>query len=122
MQGKILGVNPDTAKVMVESARLKWKKKGKPEPPLLGVTKSEAAHTNDLKRIAYVNEKNKKVPAGYIWRKCEGAFVEENMRQFLVSTDCFVSDGNVTEGVITWYDVATVKGVTQSPFSPAVKG
>jgi hypothetical protein len=122
VQGKIIGIDPDVAKIMVASARLKWKKTGKREPPLLGVKKSTEEHTNDLKRIAYMNEKNKKVPAAYIWRKMEGDFVEASMKQFMVSTDCFVSDNDVTPGVITWYDVATVKGTKQSDFSPAVKG
>jgi hypothetical protein len=122
VQSKLVGIDPEIAKIMVESANLKWKKTGKYEPPLLGVKKGTADHTNDLKRIAFVNSKNKKVPAAYIWRKGEGAFVEENMKQFMVSTDCYVSDTNVTPGVITWYDVATVKGSTQGPFSPAVKG
>jgi hypothetical protein len=121
VQSKILGVDPDIARIMVASANLKCKKVGKHEPELLSVTKSNEAHTNDLKRIAYVNEKNKKVEAAYMWRKCEGAFAEEKMKLFLVSTDAWVSDKNVTEGVVTWYDVATVKGVKQSAFCPAVK-
>jgi len=122
VQSKLAGVNPDIARIMVASAKLKCKKAGKPEPALLSVTKSEEAHTNDLKRIAYVNEKNKKVAAAYIWRKMEGALDVSKMKVFLTSTDAWVYDNNVTEGVVTWYDVATVKGMVQSEFCPAVKG
>ncbi len=117
VQGKVIGINVALARVMVESANLKWKKKGSIHIHDLEVTKTEVDLTVQIRRKALRIVDGKKVNPAYVWQKCTTEpTVEDNWKPCKVSTVATVND-NVEKGKETWYRVATVLGQDQSEYS-----
>jgi len=117
VQGKVIGINAALARVMVESANLKWKKKGSIHIHDLEVTKTEVDLTVQIRRKALNVVDGKQVHPAYVWQKCTTEpTVEDNWKPCIVSTVATVTD-TVEKGKETWYRVATVLGQEQSEYS-----
>lgn len=117
VQGKLIGIPDEQAIVMVESAKLGYKKQGKPIYADLEAKAGEAPLSVVIRKKVTTKKKN----VAYVFQVCNDPATEEGYATCMISTHATVT---ITVGLKPqtkyWYRVATVEGQVMSEFSAPV--